>query len=162
MVWNKQLLAGIFVAVGASATQLQRRSNCPSGTSNLQGIGLVGGWYDVCCPGEAVTVNGVVYCCVGNNGRNKERDLCIGDSQHCQSDEDKTSSCATAVPATAAEFSRRVSSATATLTGQAYASGTVNAPSSSSGDASSMVTAAPWAPWLAMAGGAIANAVFLV
>jgi hypothetical protein len=107
-----------------------------------------------------VTVDGIVYCCVRENeDQEKRRDICIGDHWDCTSN--PTSTCASAVPATADDFSKRVSSATATLTDQATFSGTVKSTSASRGAAGEMITAAPLAGWIMVAGGTIANAVLL-
>ncbi|KAI1457957.1 hypothetical protein F4805DRAFT_151848 [Annulohypoxylon moriforme] len=151
MVPKMHLLTGFLFAFGIAASNLEERKNCPSGTSQMAGIAVVGGTYNVCCPGSSVTVEGAVYCCVGGNDSNNEkRDVCIGDAKDCQPDYEKTSSCVTAVPVTARDYSSRVSSATATMTSWPSATG-----------AATVITVAPWAPWLAAAGGA-AHAALMV
>ncbi|KAI1385701.1 uncharacterized protein F4822DRAFT_413933 [Hypoxylon trugodes] len=121
----------------------------------MAGLALIGGTFDVCCPGKSVEVDNVAYCCVGNkdDNDNKKRKICIGSSDNCDVEDSKTATCVTAVPATANDFSNRVSQATATMTGQILP--TDNA-------APAMITAAPWAPWVAVAGGAMANAALFV
>lgn len=112
---------------------------------------MVGGSYDVCCPGKSLDIGGVINCCVGGYGNDDKRDICIGDARHCQSDNDKTSSCVTAVPATAGDFSDRVSRATATMTGRPLATGSDNA--------AGVVAAATWKTVGGVVGGTLASLV---
>ena len=107
-----------------------------------------------------MTANGITYCCIGqNNNGDKERGICIGDVLECSGD--ATSSCATAVPATAGDFSQRVSSATAAMANQAAPTGAAESTSSSHGAAAGMITAAPLAALVMVAGGAMVNAALL-
>lgn len=107
-----------------------------------------------------MTTNGITYCCIGqNNNGDKERGICIGDVLECSGD--ATSSCATAVPVTAGDFSQRVSSATAVMANQAAPTGVAESTSSSHGAAAGMITAAPLAALVMVAGGVMANAALL-
>lgn len=131
----------------------------------MSGFVLPGGSFDVCCPGTSLHTNGIDYCCVGGDKQskkevNKRFDICIGDASDCSS-ADATSSCVTAVPATAGDFSDRVASATRTMDSQQTSDGSVNSASPTHKGAGSMVTAAPWPVWVAAAGGAAVHAALM-
>lgn len=130
----------------------------------MSGFSLPGGSFDVCCPGTSLHANDIEYCCVGSDDHEdrkvrKRVDICIGGAADCSS-ADATSSCVTAVPATAGDFSARVASATKTMDSESRSTGgSVNSAASSHGAAGSVITAAFWPAFAAAAGGVVGNAV---
>ena len=131
----------------------------------MSGFSLPGGSFDVCCPGTSVHDHDVDYCCVGgdrrDNGVSKRVEICIGGPSDC-STTDATASCATAVPATARDFSDRIASATNTMDSQITSiAGTAKEVSSSYGAAGSIITATIWPAVAAAAGGAVVNVALM-
>ncbi|PTB37746.1 hypothetical protein M441DRAFT_256812 [Trichoderma asperellum CBS 433.97] len=154
----------VFANTVAASSLLDRRDDCPSGSVHMSGFVLPGGSFDVCCPGTSLHADGTEYCCVGGDKHSKEvnkRDhICIGDAADCSS-ADPTSSCVTAVPATAGDFSDRVASATRTMNSHPTSDGSVNSASPTHEAAGSVITAAAWPVWAAAAGGAAVHAVLM-
>ena len=125
--------------------------------SHLQGFQLLGGDFDVCCPGQGLTTNGMTYCCIGQNDdyNNGGIDVCLRAPSGCVGT-DQTSSCSVAVPVTADDYSQKVSQATATMSGTSTSSGAADS-SVSIGAAPARITAPPWFPLAVIAGGIMLN-----
>lgn len=94
----------------------------------------LGKTYEVCCPGTAQSIGDIQYCCVGGNEKQEKRDVCFPWCFSTGDSSTSTDSCVTKVPVTAADFSERVSSTTATVTTAPTTTATTTASSATSTD----------------------------